>query len=127
MLVRETPARDGDMRTLGEPQNRRGVRVVEPAQPVGPRPRRVDDHLRANGCGLSGEHVAHDGATDASVGLQQCRRLDVVRCERPRSQRAAHGRDDQACIVGLRVVIQRRPDQAAITEPGLDAPHFCCT
>ena len=124
MLVAQAPARHGHVRPFGEPQDRRRVRIVELPEPVGPGAGRVHHHIRADVCGLARQYVAHDRTAHSSVGPEQRRRLDIIGRERPGANGAAHRCNDQAGVVGLRVVIQRRADETAVPQPRLDAPHL---
>ena len=124
VLVRHARARYCDVRAFREAQHGRRVRIVEPPQLIGPGARGIHHHVGAKRGALARQHISHEGAAHPSIRLEQGRRLDVAGGERSRFDCAAHRRDDESRIVGLRVVVQRRTDQVPVAQARLDAPHF---
>ena len=123
MRVTEAALRHGDVRALGEPQQRLRRRIVQAAQLVRPRAGRVHYDQRAHGVRAARERVAHGGPPGPPVRLGQTRGLGVIRDERARLRGAPHRRDHETRVVGLRVVVERRAAQRPLPQSRLEPQH----
>ena len=112
------------MDAFGEAQQRLRPRVVEATHLIDPRPRRVHDHEGPHRARPTAQRVVHGGTADTPVGLDEPGDLGIARDQRARLSGAAHGRDDEASIVRLRVVVQRGALQLFLPQRRLEA-HGC--
>ncbi len=96
-----------------------GTGVVEAPHAVYPGSGRVHDHERPYRRSLARQAVPHGRAAHPAVRFEERRGFCVVRDQRARLRGAAHGRNHEAGVVGLRVVVQGRALQLFIPQPRL--------
>ena len=108
------------MRAFRGPQQGLRAGVVEAPHTVDPGPGRVHDHERPYRRDLGRQPIAHRHAAHPAVRLDEPRDLGVARNQGPRLGGAAHGRDHEAGVVGLRIVVQGSALQVLVSQSGLE-------
>ena len=100
------------MGALAQADGRRCRRILEPPQPVDPRPRRVDDGPGADARGLAAEEVTHLRSRDAPALIPELRHLRVVEDGGARIGCGADVGEAQAAVVCPRVGVEPAAAQA---------------
>ena len=111
------------MHALREAAERRRSRILEGANAVDPRARRVHDRARLHGERLARQAIAQLGAAHATRDLPERDHLRVVRDHSARGGRRAHVRKAEPAVVRERVDVDAAAAQAVEPEVGDALPR----